>query len=62
MGATIRIYIDDETAMRLAHAAKALDRSVVDLAESLVSEGALMYAQTLPAGEDPGSEERNNHV
>jgi len=52
MSGTILIYLDDETEARLEHAADVLERAVPELAESLVSEGALMYAQTLKV--DPG--------
>lgn len=54
MSSIITVWIDDVTEARLEHAAERYGRDVAQLAENLVSEGALDYARKLPINEDPG--------
>lgn len=46
MGTILSVYITPETERRLQHAAKQLDRSIEDIAESAVSEAALSWEKT----------------
>jgi hypothetical protein len=49
----LQVYIDEETRVRLADAAKELGRTVVSLAESAVSEAALDYDKRRPRRPSP---------